>query len=91
MFFQTFTAESVLLLEKNYANRKILVDVIGITRSQQIPIAAYAKAPIVNSAAVSILYLCGSGSESGNESLSGSDPDSDQHPAHLMYCIVRDV
>jgi len=45
----------------------------------------------VNSAAVSILYLCGSGSESGNESLSGSDPDSDQHPAHLMYCIVRDV
>jgi len=82
MFFQTFTAKSVMLLD---------VTVQRMDTPQSRPATVAPGAFFVIRAAVSILYLCGSGSESGNESVSVADPDSDQdpdsNPAHLMYCI----
>ena len=83
MFFQCL--ESVLLWNA----------VVTVQRSHfhylQSRSAACAVEFSVMRAAVSILYLCGSGSESVNESMSVANPDSDQdpdsNPAHLMYCI----
>jgi len=85
MFFQNFAAESVLV---RHAFVTVQCSHFHNLESRR---AARALDLRVMCAAVSILYLCGSGSESGNESMSVANPDSDQdpdsNPAHLMYCI----